>query len=334
MVQNSKGGISILLILVAVAAAYLLVQLSRVTPPKEDATPVTLYPLPSTQPLQNLHLTNLVPNSPAPSSALQPECNFENGLPAVNSGEPFDTDCHCPEQLIRCESHRCIEVISQPPGASWNCQVIDDLMDWCEVPAWSGDGNGVYCIGKPVIYLYPTQVTEVDVLIKPEETIFVSDPLYPKGGWKNVIARPGGKLQYQGHTYRELFYETAQTDINPPTSGIIIKSDDLESELTEAITKLGLTLPEERQEFLEWWLPRLRALNSPYILFSVLTNEEKKRVDEVQVSPKPDTFIEFIAYFKALPGPISVEPLNLPSKPPARVGFTAVEWGGVIDNSF
>lgn len=41
-----------------------------------------------------------------------------------------------------------------------------------------------YCMGKPVIYLYPLVKTLVDVLIHTSGEIIVSDPLYPEGGWK------------------------------------------------------------------------------------------------------------------------------------------------------
>jgi len=55
-------------------------------------------------------------------------------------------------------------------------------------------------------------------------------------------------------------------------------------------------------------------------------------VDKVIITPEPDTFIFFLAYFKPLSQPIQVKPLMLPLEPPKRVGFTAVEWGGTIDN--
>jgi hypothetical protein len=73
-------------------------------------------------------------------------------------------------------------------------------------------------------------------------------------------------------------------------------------------------------------------MNSPYVLFSILDSEEKERIDRVEISPKPDTFIGFIAYFKPVYEKYTPMPLSLPEVPPARVGYTAVEWGGTIDN--
>jgi hypothetical protein len=193
-------------------------------------------------------------------------------------------------------------------------------------------GYGTYCFAKPVIYLYPTKTILVNVSVETTGQIVVSDPLYPEGGWKNVLTYPSGKLIYQGKEYRELFYETNVTDFNKPKDGLIIPISRLDKELENYITRLGLTRTDERAEFLEFWLPRLKALNSPYILFSVIDKTEKDKTDKINISPKPDTFIEFIAYFKPLQTPVPTLPLTLPLTPPERVGFTAVEWGGVIDD--
>ena len=101
--------------------------------------------------------------------------------------------------------------------------------------------------------------------------------------------------------------------------------------MSDLIIRLGL-IKNEREEFLEFWIPRIKALNSPYIFVSILEKDEKERIDKVFYSPEPDTRIEFIAYFKPLDFPIAIDPLILPKRP-ERIGFTAVEWGGVIDNN-
>lgn len=190
---------------------------------------------------------------------------------------------------------------------------------------------GLECIGKPVIYLYPTKTTLVDVSLSIPGIVTVSNPLYPEGGWKNVEAHPDGSLKYNGSTYKELYYETALTTKSPqPTQGIFIPKDTLEEQLTTITTQLGL-LPIERQEFLDYWIPRLTALNTPYVFFSILDPQEKERVDHVAISPKPDTMIAFIAYFKGVQTPFAIQPLQLPLTPPERKGYTAVEWGGTIE---
>lgn len=186
------------------------------------------------------------------------------------------------------------------------------------------------CIAKPVIYLYPEEPTLVNVKVKIPGEIFISDPLYPENGWQNVLANPDGSLVYNNKKYKELFYESYVDRVNPPDNGIIIPYSQLKKELSEAITKLGLQ-GAERDEFIDFWIPVLNKFDSPYILFSILDPIEKERLDHVEISPKPDTFITFIAYFKPLQKkPTDLKPLILPKSPPERKGFTAVEWGGTI----
>lgn len=187
------------------------------------------------------------------------------------------------------------------------------------------------CIAKPVIYLYPEKPTNVSVSLTIPGSVVKSDPLYPASGWQNVLAQPDGTLHYQGKTYRELFYETSVTTVTqtPPT-GMVVASKDLVPQLTEMTTKLGLR-PDEQQEFLEYWVPTLQSLHSPYMLVSIMTPTQKEAVDHVSIQPAPQTRIEFLAYFKPLQEKITIAPLVLPATPPARVGFTEVEWGGTID---
>ncbi len=116
-----------------------------------------------------------------------------------------------------------------------------------------------------------------------------------------------------------------------PQNGIIIPTSQLPNRLWEITGKLGLKSIEQ-QEFLNYWLPQLYKLDKPYILFSLIEPGEKERIDGVSINPKPDVFINFIAYFKGIDKPVKVETLSLPL-PPIRSGFTAVEWGGTIDKN-
>lgn len=188
-----------------------------------------------------------------------------------------------------------------------------------------------WCIGKPVIYLYPEVPTFINVEVTVPGHIFISDPLYPEGGWQDVLAYPNGNLEYKGKSYRDLYYETAlNTDLRKPKNGIIIPSNQLENKLKEYTMKLGLN-EFESSEFNEYWVPLLEDLDAPYILFSILERDEKERIDHVEIIPAPDTFIDFIAYFKPVYQLYAPETLVLPAKPQERLGFTAVEWGGTID---
>lgn len=189
----------------------------------------------------------------------------------------------------------------------------------------------LWCDAKPVIYLYPEVKTIVDVSLKVPGTIPVSIPFYPAdGGWKNIEAYPGGKFIYQGKTYNELFYEANITPIAPPDNGIIVKRENINDSLKQITAKLGLNTTEQH-EFLNYWMPRLNDLNSRYVHISVFSPDQKDIIDHVDITPKPDTFIQFIMYYKPLQKTLNLKPLQLPNTPPKRVGFTAVEWGGIID---
>lgn len=194
-----------------------------------------------------------------------------------------------------------------------------------------------FCMAKPVIYLYPEKSTFVTVTLLIPGAITESIPLIENwkletdsftGGWRNVLALPGGILKYQNNYYRELYYESSIKNVNAPDNGIFISTEKLKEELKSETLKLGL-IDIEADEFASYWLPRLQQLNKPYIFFSIIDKTEKERTDKVEISPKPDVFIEFIAYFKGTDERFQTKPLAYPAVP-NRKGFTAVEWGGVI----
>lgn len=224
--------------------------------------------------------------------------------------------CNCPGT----SGNNCIELGAYPPGEFPGKDKAGD----------PPEGARYWCDAKPVIYLYPEVPTYVDVTVEVPGEIVVSDPLYPPGGWKQVFAEPNGLLSYQGKTYKELFYEASITPIDKPKNGIVIPITLLHETLDNFVTKLGL-VNSEKEDFLSFWVPKLKNLNHSYIHISVFPPEQKQKIDRVIISPKPDTFIEFIMYYKPLKTPISVEPFVF-NPIPERIGFTAVEWGGIIDN--
>ncbi len=272
--------------------------------------------------------------TPRPTPGGSIACNHE-------AYGPVEPGCICNATLVACRQQRCVGLPRKstdplppdPPLSPFPCGRNpggDSQYDRiCSV--FAKGGNGIYCVEKPVIYLYPEKNTLVNVQVHTSGSITISDPHYPEEGWQKVLAHPDGALFYHGKTYSELFYETGVSQVVAPKTGIVIPTQNLEADLRHYISLLGLTKDREQQEFLDWWVPRLQALYSPYIFFSVLEQSEKKKVDSVEISPKPDTFIEFLAYFKQLSKIEPVEKLEI-TPAPKRLGFTAVEWGGVIDN--
>ncbi len=353
--KSSKGEISTLLILgVIILGALAFVGgffPSKRKPPPVNPETVVLKDAPESGSQNNLQLK--APIVVTPTSAPKPTrppfvpiptpismCNHDNG-------HPTDPSCSCNSFSIsvkyRCQNKKCAELISQgntifPPN-DCNLAVLtpapiditrETLDFWCSNAARSGDPDGsTYCNWKPIIYLYPTKPTLVNVSVETSGEIVVSDPLYPADGWKNVLAFPDGILKYNGQTYRELFYETNLKSVKQPETGIVLKSQDIKKNLESLTKQLGL-ISNEQKELVDFWVPKLSKLNSDYMLISLVDRKEKDKTDKVNINPKPDTMIDFNFYFKPLDKPIDIKPLNLPSTP-KRVGFTAVEWGGTID---
>jgi hypothetical protein len=325
--MKSKGFINIVIpILILVTAfAFMLTSgkmfnISTTNPNEKYESPVTS----GDSQKKNLQLKKLT-FKPKPTP-IRNACNHD-----MSKKVDPNVCTNCIAWLVYCKDNACVDVDttkSKMPGDKTTVCPEFENSGWCRTLAMEGDGW--YCIGKPVIYLYPTIPTLVNVKIRTEGAVVVSDPQIEKeNGWTNVMAHPNGILFYNDQPFRELFYESEAQNVSQPKAGFVFKKENLKKELTDFIEKLGLTREDEKDEFLEWWLPRLEAFESPYWFVSILEKDEKRRIDEVTISPKPDTFIEFIAYFKPLENAEEVEKLILPPTP-QRKGFTAVEWGGVI----
>lgn len=277
-----------------------------------------IYAGPTIPHTDSIQLGSFTPLTPTPQPINTPLPNPTRGFPRPL---PTTTDC-----CFSCESKgggatclgcgRCC-IQDAPPGAGSCCHALEPTSGLCDA--------------KPVIYLYPTIPTFIDVTLSLPGKVVVSDPTYPEEGWKNIYAFPDGKLLYRGNTYRELFYEADITRIDPPTRGFVVSQNDIGKTLSEIAYRFGL-IQSEKQEFLEYWLPRLTSLKAPYMFISVYSPEQKNIIDRVDIIPAPDTFIQFIMYFKPLTQFKKVDPLLFPDRSKERIGFTAVEWGGVLDH--
>ena len=178
---------------------------------------------------------------------------------------------------------------------------------------------------KPIIYLYPTEETEVKVQLENEENITVSYPDYGEDGW-DVIAKPNGDLinKKDGRSLYSLYYESEDTaKFKVEKDGFIVKGSDIAKFLEEKLAILGLT-QRESEEFIVYWLPKLQANKYNYIRFA--TMDEINKNMPLKFSVKPDTLIRVLMTYKALDEPIQVEEQQLET--PERTGFVAVEWGG------
>lgn len=276
---------------------------------------------------KGLHMTDLDFDSPTPTPTIPiTPVPTQPGITII----PTPTGNYCPHygERIGCTCNPNLPIGlycngNFPPLANPTC--TGDTPQ-CQARASEDPSCHWYCMGKPVIYLYPEKPTFVDVTVS--GNIVESIPEY-NNGWFGVMALPGGVLKYQNQYFRELYYESESKTLNAPNNGMFIKSENLSEKLKSTTEKLGLN-SFESEEFVNYWTPRLLALNKKYIFFSILDREEKERTDHVEISPKPDTFIQFIAYFKGVNEKFETKLFDPPT-PPKRIGFTAIEWGGVID---
>lgn len=185
-------------------------------------------------------------------------------------------------------------------------------------------GPGETIVDKPVIYLYPTEETEISVKLLNDESITCSYPKYIDG-WE-VLATPNGDLKdlKTGRNLYSLYYESKSIEkFNVLQEGFVVKGEDSAKFLEEKLEILGLT-EREAEEFIIYWLPKLESNKYNYIRFA--TEEEINNNMPLEINPKPDTVIRVLMTFKGLEKPIVVEEQELVV--PGRNGFTVVEWGG------
>lgn len=332
--KSQRGGIEFLVLAVVVLASFIIAGGTfsfNNSLPQNSGQAVNIQ---DTQPgagQNTLQIQGLKTATPVPVVYQPPPAPATSGNPAPTTRPPSTSTCGLTTtpwgdfnvNQNNCGTNNCV-IDGPATKASDCCPGSGGQANWPDnrVPYW--------CDAKPVIYLYPTKPTNVSVKVTVPGKITVSIPKYEENvGWKDVLAYPDGTLTYQGKNYSELFYETVQERTPPPTSGWIVKRDDLKSKLTEITSLLGLN-SKEQNEFLNYWLPRLNSLKKPYVFVSFFDPLIKDSVDKVDITPKPDNFIQFIMYFKGLDRNQEVKSPTYPLIP-QRTGFTAVEWGGILD---
>ena len=178
---------------------------------------------------------------------------------------------------------------------------------------------------KPMIYLYPEEKTEMSVVLGGDvDDVTASYPKY-ENGW-NVIANPDGSLvdMHTGRNLYGLYYERKSKDnVVVSDEGFVVAGQDSVSFLEDKLAVLGLN-ELEAEEFIVYWLPRLESNEYNYIRFA--TQEEIEKLLPLEVSPKPDSTIRVLMFFKGIEEPIPVKEQQLNT--PERTGSVLVEWGG------
>ena len=183
--------------------------------------------------------------------------------------------------------------------------------------------GGAVVAEKPVIYLYPTAETDINVRLALNGDLTVSYPAYPTDGW-TVTALPDGTLTDEnGRTYDSLFWEAALDAEYDLSAGFCVKGEDTAAFLEESLSALGLT-DTEANAFIVYWLPRMQ--NNAYNLISFRTTAYTDAA-RLNITPTPDTVIRVFMTWQAQDNETEIPAQTLPEAP-VRKGFTVVEWGG------
>jgi len=180
--------------------------------------------------------------------------------------------------------------------------------------------------GKPVIYLYPEETTDVSVKLWPKGGFTVTEPAY-NGGW-NVTASPDGTLvnKADGLTYPYLFWEGRGGLYTEPTRYWVVAREDVHAFLVDTLAELGLN-EKETADFLEFWEPRMQE--SAYYKIGFHGTQVMDQIAPMRVSGGPDTIVRILMDYTELDAWAPSLPPSLPPTP-VREGFTVIEWGGVL----
>ena len=179
----------------------------------------------------------------------------------------------------------------------------------------------IVCAEKPVIYLYPTEETEVNVQLNLDGSLTCTYPAY-NNGW-TVTAYPDGKLiDENGREYYCLYWEGETHARYDFSRGFCVKGEDTAAFLEDVLAKIGLT-EREANEFIIYWLPQMER--NAYNLISFQADAYTNSA-ELEITPAPDSLLRVFMAWKPLETAVEIEPQEFAGF--ERSGFTVVEWGG------
>ena len=192
---------------------------------------------------------------------------------------------------------------------------------WCyEGPNWEK-----YCLDKPIIYLYPTTETQINVKLWTPENLSHTYPKYNSEKWRNVTAQPNGDLEDMD-TWRKLYAlyrEWKSGNERNFDEWFVVAWKDIIPFLEEKLAILWLN-EREAEEFIVYWLPQME--DNKYNLIRFETIEEQNKNMPLNITPNPDTVIRVMMDWKAIDEPIDIPEQQLIT--PKRTWFTVIEWWG------
>ncbi len=182
---------------------------------------------------------------------------------------------------------------------------------------------------KPLILLYPTKPTHVDVRLDYDGEFTATFPEYSslKKGW-SVKASPESIIQdkWTGQEMYGLFWEGKDFSTVPydMSHGFVIKWSEVREFLYATLRSMNLS-PKEYSDFIMFWYPKLQ--DYPYVQITFAGKDYTDRA-RLTITPTPDNIFRVFMVarpldtFQEIP-PQKIERFN-------RTWFHVLEWGGTI----
>ena len=184
--------------------------------------------------------------------------------------------------------------------------------------------QGIGGYAKPVLYLYPTKTTKINVSFEKPYLLTTTYPKY-NNSW-NVTAHSNGDLYDENNKYYYGLYweEDGSSNIDFSYGFYVTKENALDF-LEEKTEKIGFTR-REANEFIMYWLPILEKNDKNLVYFEL--TEERNQYNKLNINPAPDSLLRVAIHVKKVNKYTKIKEEKLTTF--KRNGFVAVEWGGVV----
>ena len=228
----------------------------------------------------------------------------------------FDIEILCPWNCINCNWQVFWHQPMFYPGEEF------PKVDWQKCCKWTYHIEINHDLKKPIIYLYPTTETEINIKLWTPKNLLHTYPKYNSEKWRNVIAQPNWELEDMD-TWRKqyaLYREWKTYDKNNFNEWFVVAWKDIIPFLEEKLAILWLN-EREAEEFIVYWLHQMEG--NKYNLIRFETIEEQNENMPLNITPTPDTVIRVMMDWKVIDEPIDIIEQKLST--PERNGFTVVE---------
>lgn len=185
--------------------------------------------------------------------------------------------------------------------------------------------EGVGDYAKPILYLYPKKNnTKINISFENGNLLTTTYPKY-NGSWTVMANKNGDLHDLQGKYYYGLYWEEEGSSKVDFKTGFYVEKNDAAKFLEDKLTTIGLN-EKEKNEFIVYWLPLLEK-NEKSLVYFELTSE-RQAYNKLIINPTPDSLLRVAIHVKKVNNKTSIKEEQLTTF--KRIGFTAVEWGGVI----